>query len=76
LDPADPKRCEFFCPLQQITVFITTEHYILFGANQAYLQKLMFMKIHFSVTKHRIKIVHNNPEVKFPITCHDGTQEE
>jgi hypothetical protein len=59
-----------------MTVFIAIKHYLLSGANQAYLQKLMFMKIHFSVTNHRIKTVHNNPEVKFHITCHDGTQEE
>jgi len=59
-----------------MTVFIATERYLLFGVNQAYLQKLMFVKIHFSVTNHRIRIVHNNPEVKFPITCHDSTQEQ
>jgi len=59
-----------------MTVFIATEHYLLFGVNQAYVQKLMFTKIHFSVTNHRMRIVHNNPEVKFPITCHNGTQEE
>lgn len=59
-----------------MTVFIVNEHNLICGANQAYLQKLMFMKIHFSVTNHRIRIVRNNPEVKFPITCHDGTQKE
>jgi hypothetical protein len=59
-----------------MAVVIATEQYLLFGANQAYLQKLMFMKIHFSVTNQRINIIHNNPYVNFPITCHDSTQEE